>query len=558
MTSILKNLFVIQSGKIFQPAAPYYVTEVIPCPSLLPDSTCNCTGKNTIPLDETQCQKVNYLNVTWPEEGTCLVALLLIGAALYMLQDFIKEYAFSLVDRQNHVQQLTKQNADLRSQLKAMKKDVDLDLESPITKVIKMIRNIQDKCDLEADMMESLDYVISILSSNQLFLPNLDVNKDAMDSDVQKWLKAMMTNTQGNAPLGRGGEVVMSQTDLSQGHMDAIVKPIQANESRIVEVLRGIDQWGFDIFELREVTDGRPLYYLGLHISEKYNFRNLFSVDDSVLRNFLAKIEAGYKANPYHNSTHAADVLHAIYYFVSVLGLKELVTAEDCFAGVIAASIHDLEHPGVNNAFLINSQSPLALRYNDLAVLENHHCARAFELMTTDESCNVLSRFSSERLKAIRSSILSMVLATDMSSHFEYIAKFKNKISGAGLNFSDTKDCQLVMDIAMKCGDISNATKPTELCKKWAALIMEEFFQQGDQEKEKGLPVSMFMDRTNTVIPKCQVGFIDYIVTPLYEVWDQYLNEDGSYEAFSNLAKNREYWKRQQELELQGVQVVAK
>ena len=66
-------------------------------------------------------------------------------------------------------------------------------------------------------MMESLDYVISILSSNQLFLPNLDVNKDAMDSDVQKWLKAMMTNTQGDVPLGRGGEVVMSQTDLSQG-----------------------------------------------------------------------------------------------------------------------------------------------------------------------------------------------------------------------------------------------------------------------------------------------------------------------------------------------------
>ena len=52
--------------------------------------------------------------------------------------------------------------------------------------------------------------------------------------------------------------------------------------------------------------------------------------------------------------------------------------------------------------------------------------------MTTDESCNVLSRVTTERLKAIRSSILSMVLATDMASHFEYIAKFKNKISGAG------------------------------------------------------------------------------------------------------------------------------
>ena len=86
-----------------------------------------------------------------------------------------------------------------------------------------------------------------------------------------------------------------------------------------MEVLRGIDQWEFDIFELTEVTDGklicaplllalkcrrrfyhstypgRPLYYLALHIWEKYNFRNLFNVDDAVLRKFLTKIEAGYK-----------------------------------------------------------------------------------------------------------------------------------------------------------------------------------------------------------------------------------------------------------------------
>ncbi|KAJ3124679.1 High affinity cAMP-specific and IBMX-insensitive 3',5'-cyclic phosphodiesterase 8A [Nowakowskiella sp. JEL0407] len=190
-----------------------------------------------------------------------------------------------------------------------------------------------------------------------------------------------------------------------------------------------------------------------------------------------------------------------------------------------------------------------------MAVLENHHCARAFELLTTDPSCNILKSFSPERYKHARSTILSMVLATDMAGHFEFIAKFKNKIAGSGLDFSDPKDRQLVMDIAIKCGDISNAAKPTELCTKWAALIMEEFFRQGDEEKRKGIPVSMFMDRNNTVIPKCQVGFIDYIVTPLYEVWDQYMNEDKKFLALENLHKNREYWKKQQEAELTGIQV---
>jgi len=78
----------------------------------------------------------------------------------------------------------------------------------------------------------------------------------------------------------------------------------------------------------------------------------------------------------------------------------------------------------------------------------------------------------------MRSSIVGMVLATDMASHFEYISKFENKINGTGLNFTDAKDRQLAMDIAIKCGDINNASKVFEISKKWSYLIMEEFFAQ--------------------------------------------------------------------------------
>lgn len=99
----------------------------------------------------------------------------------------------------------------------SMKKEIDLDLDAPITKVIRMIQNIQEKCRLDADMMEALEHVITILSSNQLFRPNLDVNKDAMDSDVNKWIKAMITNGEGATEgPGRAGELVMSLSDLTE------------------------------------------------------------------------------------------------------------------------------------------------------------------------------------------------------------------------------------------------------------------------------------------------------------------------------------------------------
>lgn len=41
-------------------------------------------------------------------------------------------------------------------------------------------------------------------------------------------------------------------------------------------------------------------------------------IDETVLVNWLTLIESNYKTtNPYHNSTHASDVLHATAYFLS-------------------------------------------------------------------------------------------------------------------------------------------------------------------------------------------------------------------------------------------------
>lgn len=48
---------------------------------------------------------------------------------------------------------------------------------------------------------------------------------------------------------------------------------------------------------------------------------------------------------------------------------------------LISAFVHDTDHPGVNNLYLVNTRDKLALRYNDKSVLENHHIAMAFNTM---------------------------------------------------------------------------------------------------------------------------------------------------------------------------------
>ena len=96
-------------------------------------------------------------------------------------------------------------------------------------------------------------------------------------------------------------------------------------------------------------------------------------------------------------------------------------------AALIAAAIHDVDHPGRNNSFLVNSSDKLAILYNDDSVLENHHLAVAFQLLQ-DSSCNFLENLKSTQVKALRKMIIDMVLATDMDKHFLQLGALKTKV----------------------------------------------------------------------------------------------------------------------------------
>lgn len=61
----------------------------------------------------------------------------------------------------------------------------------------------------------------------------------------------------------------------------------------------------------------------------------------------------------------------------------------DEVAALIAATVHDVDHPGRTNSFLCNASSELAILYNDTAVLESHHAALAFQLTVRDSKSNI-------------------------------------------------------------------------------------------------------------------------------------------------------------------------
>merc|ERR1712066_928196 len=79
----------------------------------------------------------------------------------------------------------------------------------------------------------------------------------------------------------------------------------------------------------------------------------------------------------------------------------------------------------------------------------------------------------------------------------------------------DTENKKLLKKLFLHFADVSNAMKPFGICKRWAWLIIDEFFLQGDKEKELGITVQPLNDREKVNKPYSQVGFIEFFVTPL-------------------------------------------
>ncbi|XP_044858492.1 high affinity cGMP-specific 3',5'-cyclic phosphodiesterase 9A isoform X2 [Mauremys mutica] len=179
-----------------------------------------------------------------------------------------------------------------------------------------------------------------------------------------------------------------------------------------------------------------------------------------------------------------------------------------------AAVCHDLDHPGYNNTYQINARTELAVRYNDISPLENHHCAVAFQIIAQPE-CNIFSNVTQEQFKRIRQGIITLILATDMARHAEILDSFKEKMDN--FDYSNEEHVTCLKMVLIKCCDISNEVRPMEVAEPWVDCLLEEYFMQSDREKSEGLPVAPFMDRDKVTKPTAQIGFLKFVLIPMFE-----------------------------------------
>ncbi|KAI8373284.1 hypothetical protein BD560DRAFT_394525 [Blakeslea trispora] len=327
----------------------------------------------------------------------------------------------------------------------------------------------------------------------------------------------------------------IKDTHLSKTVMEAFVpktmiqvSPFVLTKKQLTDLKTRIYSWDFGPFGL---STGELVHVVYLIFSQVLSLPDLSFIvlTKNQWYDFIIDLASTYHdENPYHNFAHAVDVLQCLFVMLCESGILPffnkkdrigLLTPKDVFALLIAAIGHDAAHPGVNNAFLINSSNPLATLYNDRSVLESLHSMTLFQLLNKHGLIDMIGGVHSEDYKEFRKTVVSSILATDMSLHLEYVTKIKEQASRFHLNQVEPIDVErnLLCSALIKCADISNVARPFRWGTKWAELLVEEFVCQGDLEKELGMPVLPMNDRDKVILEDSQIGFIRFVALDLFQ-----------------------------------------
>jgi len=317
---------------------------------------------------------------------------------------------------------------------------------------------------------------------------------------------------------------------------------------------------------------GKPLLPLSKLVMANSNILQTHSISMSSFLDFVQRIENDYSypyllllqqkqklaplekpekknegemfSHPYHSSTHAADTLQAVYC---------MLEWKDCAAKVIlgnlgvfglqfSAIIHDFQHYGVSNNFLVNTRSKLALTHNDSSVLERHHIHSAFNVA---HKVGLFDNMAENRAayRSFREFVIQAVLATDLSQNMKILNRFKSVFPDRESLRENNVNIYLFGSMLLKVADISHPARALKVHKYWSDNILQEMYAQGDEELRLGLKVSSLCDRNNTKVNESQIGFIDFITRPLMNVVSHRLNNIFDAEWGTRLDVSYQHWK---------------
>ncbi|VDN52735.1 unnamed protein product [Dracunculus medinensis] len=299
-------------------------------------------------------------------------------------------------------------------------------------------------------------------------------------------------------------------------------------KDRIVE----IETIDIDVRQLSDMK--KPLYAI-------YMFQDLFDgivrFDHDDLVRFVLTVRKNYRNVAYHNWEHGWTVAHAMYLILKVTNIFDALESLGLY---VACLCHDLDHRGRNNAYMKSMSAPLAAMYST-SVMEHHHFNQTVTILQQDGH-NIFKSLSSREYKMVLKLIKHCILATDLALFFVNKAKMKVIIDQTEFDWNIPDHRSLMESIIMTGCDLIASAKPWSVQTEIVKVIFQEFYEQGDAERESGKEPIAMMDRNRAhELPKMQVEFMTGICIPCYEIISKVVPESAV--LFERCWHNSKKWK---------------
>jgi high affinity cGMP-specific 3',5'-cyclic phosphodiesterase 9 len=293
------------------------------------------------------------------------------------------------------------------------------------------------------------------------------------------------------------------------------------NTKKLDEI--NITSYNFNAYEIKNKNILCIFAYL--LFDKLFDFKNI-NINEDKLYEFIKLVSKYYYNVHFHNFNHVIFVLQYTYLLILEIKLKNDVDDYELFALMISALVHDIDHPGYNNQFMIHTKNTIAEKYNYISVLENHHINIAFNIL---DKINLLTNLSSNKYNKIKAIIYSCIISTDMTNNDILINKFNNKIN-EGFDLNNNK--MLLYSIIIHIADLSNQLRPPHISFEGSSRIHSEYLNQVLKETILGIPISEFMIvHNNQSIYQNELKFCINIVKP---------NIDSIIKLFPNLEHIRD------------------
>ena len=263
-----------------------------------------------------------------------------------------------------------------------------------------------------------------------------------MDSNTADWLTKEYLTEDSSAVVEESKRGMLSHVCNSRA------VPTRETAAATDEIENSINDWNLDSTSL----ESERIFAFVRFVFGYFNVFEEFEISDEQFTGFITTISRKYSDGAmYHNWRHGFDVTHTVYRFVTLTCCHEIFNRLEIFSLLVAVVAHDVSHPGLNNNFLVTTKHELAILHNDRSPLENMHCATLYDILKNDvrrpaslvtvqgshhgafSSCehalaqnlNVFRKLSDAQWRDSRKLIISMILNTDMTHHFQNVSQLQ-------------------------------------------------------------------------------------------------------------------------------------